>query len=186
MKKISKTFLLAAALLTGISLTAKEKIRIAPGASCYVWNANTKSKPNTVPNGGFVDEATGFFAKNIHQCEELKSIGGRCFIMWEGYLQVPKTQDYRFTLTIPNGFDENRSNLKIFLNGKQLIARNLDEAKTMSASASMKRGFVKLRVYYNPEAGLGASFILKFAGINAMKMTPITPATLYHQVEDEN
>ena len=186
MKTIRKTILLAAALLTGICLTAKEKIRIAPGASCYVWNVNTKSKPNTVPNGGFVDEGTGFNARNIHRCEELKSIGGQCFVMWEGYLQVPKTQDYRFTLTIPNDWDNRYANIKIFLNNQLLITRNVNEAMTMSASASMKRGFVKLRIYYNLIARTHAEFILKFAGVNAMKMTNITPATLYHQVEDEN
>ena len=186
MKSISKTILVATALLTGICLTAKEKIRIAPGASCYAWNVNTKSKPNTVPNGGFVDEGNSFNSKNIHQCEELKSIGGQAFIMWEGYLQVPKTQNYRFTLTIPNGWDSSHANIKIFLNNQLLITRNVKEANTLSASASMKRGFVKLRIYHNPTFGIHAEFILKFAGANAMKMTNITPAALYHQVEDEN
>lgn len=179
-----KLILTVAVLTLFTSVYAKPKIRLAPGASCFVWNENTKFKPSGVPNGGFVDEGNHFCAKNIHACEELKAVDAACFIMWEGYLQVLKTDEYRFSL-VTNG----RRYVKVFLNGKSLMVRNTDGKKTIVAQATMKRGFVKIRIYYNPNHAFynegHVGFSLWFGSKMAMKMTNITPSVLFHPVDSE-
>ena len=181
-----KMCLMLAALLVCAGMSAAEKIRIAPGANCYAWSVNTKSKPEGVPNGGFVDESASFSPQNIRQCDELKGISGKAFVMWEGYLKVPADGGYRFTLAIPGGFGAKRTNFKVFVNNQTLLVRNAgDRQLTASAAATLKKGFVKLRIYANPTGSIQAKFLLKFAPASAMKMTDITPATLYHQVETE-
>lgn len=179
-----KTTLAVAAALFVCTGADAAKIKLAPGASCYAWNQNTKSKPSSVPSGGFVDESANFHCGNIHQCEELKNTHEKCFIMWEGYLQIPKDGNYRFTLNMTN-FWRRDTNVKIYLNSSVLMTRLKEDAETQTASAALKRGFVKVRVHCNPERGIDVGFLLKFAPATAMKMTAITPSTLYHRLEDE-
>ena len=187
--RFPKTVFIALTILVGAVLCAApaKKIRIAPGALCYAWNKNTLNKPDTVPAGGFVDESTHFTGRNIYKCQELINIKSAAFIMWEGYLRVPKNGNYRFTLSIyANNWDSNKLATKIFLNNKQLIHRAADSDKTVTAQASLKKGFVKIRLYVNPTDSVGpAGFTLKFAPATGMKMTPITPASLYHPVSEE-
>ena len=169
-------------LLLGVSLTAapKKKIRIAPGAACYVWNQDTINKPNTVPTGAFVDESTGFSSDNIHKCEELRTLRENIFIMWDGYLRIPKTGKYRFTLSVSAA---SRVAAKVFLNGEQVIYRMARGATAVTAQATLKKGFVKVRIYMNPANG--HHFGLKFAPATGMNSTSITPGGLYHAVSDE-
>ena len=99
----AKTFLLLSlsVLLTGSALAApaKKKIRLAPGAACYVWNKNVVVKPDEIPAGAFVDNATGFNQHNIKECSEVQALRDNAiFIMWEGYLRVKKEGSYRFTV----------------------------------------------------------------------------------------
>ena len=181
-----KTLLmLSAALCVCTEAFAAGKIRLAPGASCFAWNQNTKSKPDAIPAGGFVDESNRFFWRNIHQCDELKNLNGASFIRWEGYLQVPKTQNYRFSLTT-HGYADRDATIKIFLNSQPLLTKQENGSDTVTASASLKRGFVHIRIYLNPNRpNSEVSFSLKYAGINAMKMTDIIPSGLYHKVDEE-
>ena len=182
---MKRLLLLCMALLLCSTLSAK-KVKLAPGASCYAWSVNTKNKPDSVPNGGFVDEATAFRGLNIHVCDELKNIHHKSFIMWEGYLQIPKAGEYRFTLNMFNSWGGNDANIKIFIDKKVLFTRNAKESKTMTAKATLKRGFVKIRIYFNATAWFDtAGFTLKYAPLNAMKMKDITPAKLYHTVSEE-
>lgn len=186
---LKKSVILLSVLLVCTGVFAAGKIRLAPGASCYAWNVNTKSKPDSVPNGGFVDESAIFCAGNIRVCEELQQFNPYegCFIMWEGYLAIPKNGQYRFTWSA-----KDYSNIKIFLNNSLLLSGDYSRGNkkaTVTAAANLKKGFVKIRIYFNPLRNVmrdGNQFILKFGGIKAMKMTDITPATLYHRVEDEN
>ena len=190
--KLRNIVLILAALMICVGVNAqKKKIKLAPGASCYVWSENTQNKPDNVPNGGFVDEANFFDALNIRVCEELRNIESGGFIMWEGYLQVHESGDYRFTL---NRRGHREFYLKIFLNNKPLFERFARGANTMTAQANLKRGFVKVRVYFNPKADFGwgdpgtgsrTGFNLKFAPKMAMKMKDINPAGLYHTVSSE-
>lgn len=187
---VRRIMLAVLTLLVCTGVYAKGKIRLAPGASCYAWNINTKNKPDSVPNGAFVDEAGYFDAFNIRACEELRTIN-RGFIMWEGYLQVPKTDDYRFTFVVRDHYL--KAYAKIFVNNKVLLTREFNGSRNMTAQATMKRGFVKIRIYFSVnEFGSGspgsysrAGFNLKFAPKTAMKMTDITPAVLFHPVDSE-
>lgn len=186
---MKKFMFICMALLVCGTLCAK-KIKLAPGTSCYAWSANTKNKPDTVPNGGFVDEATAFCGKNIHVCDELRNIHGKCFIMWEGYLQIPKAGDYRFTLNMYDNWAGKNTNIKIFIDKKVLFTRNIGDGITMTAKATLKRGFVKIRIYFNFPSHNGyefghSGFTIKYAPLNAMKMKDITPAKLYHPVSEE-
>lgn len=178
---------IAALLSTALYAAPKKKIRIAPGATCYVWNQNTINKPQTIPVGGFVDEGIKFAPRNIHQCQELRNITSKSFIMWEGYLRVPKAGAYRFTMTLNDGYNQTReTNLKIFLNNTLLMHKSRSDQMTLSAQATLKKGFVKLRVYMNPTGyGFGAGITLKFAPAMGMKMTEITPGGLYHPLSAE-
>ena len=183
-----KNFILAMLTLCLCTcLHAQNKIRLAPGVNCFVWNENTKNKPDSVPCGGFVDEAVKFSVRNIDVCDELKNITEAAFIMWEGYLQIPKTDDYRFTLVSNEG---HCFNIKIFLNNKPLFTRNYNDSETLTAQAKIKRGFVKIRIYFNPFRrvrghGYPPWFDLKFSPKMAMKMTSITPGILFHPVDSE-
>ncbi|MBE6357101.1 MAG: hypothetical protein E7058_08330 [Lentisphaerae bacterium] len=183
---IKKVMLAVLALMLCTGVYAGKKIRLAPGASCFAWSEKTKNKPDSVPNGGFVDEANVFDSVNIHACEELKSITDNGFIMWEGYLQVPKSGDYRFSLIWGN-FD---GYAKIFLNNQTLLTREFKGPKNITAQATLKRGFVKVRIYLTTtrvyEHGWGStSFSFKFAPKMSMKMTDINPSIMFHPVDNE-
>ena len=183
---MKRLLLLCMALLLCSTVSAAKKIKLAPGASCYAWSVNTKNKPDSVPNGGFVDEATVFRGNNIHVCDELKNIHHNSFIMWEGYLQIPKAGDYRFTLNMFDNWSKRATNVKIFIGNKVLFVRNGNDKLTMTAKATLKRGFAKIRIYLNNTHDFpGAGFTLKYAALNAMKMKDITPAKLYHAVSEE-
>ena len=129
---VKKNLFALLAIVLCVGVFAAEKIKLAPGAGCFAWNQNTKSKPESLPVGGFVDESTKFYSGNIRQCEELKNIRGRHFIMWEGYLQVPKTGKYRFSYTT-DGMYGRYANVTIFLNEKLLLKRFEGEDETVSA-----------------------------------------------------
>ena len=50
------------------------------------------------------------------------------------------------------------------------------------------RGMAKIRIYFNPAVPnhvASKKIVLKFGRATGMKMTDITPANMYHQVEDE-
>ncbi len=186
---LKKMFIITVALLACTGLFAqegKQKIRLAPGTACYAWNENTFVKPKSVPVGGFVDMAAGFRGGNIRVCEELRNLKAHNFVMWEGFLRVPKDDTFRFTLIHTSA--NHLVNIKIFLDSSDLITRREKDPQTMTATASLKQGFCKVRIYMN-NCGWNSfddvSFQLKYAPGTAMKMTDITPATLYHQSEDE-
>ncbi len=186
---LKKMIVIAVALLACIGLFGQEekaKTRLAQGAACYAWNENTFVKPKTLPVGGFVDMATEFKGENVKVCEELRNLNRFNFIMWEGFLKVPKDETYRFTL-IHTALE---ANVKVFLDSSALVTRRNKDPQTMTATASLKKGFCKIRIYMNctgPDyiGFYGTAFQLKYAPGSAMKMTDITPATLYHQSEDE-
>lgn len=178
------SLLVCGALLAAPNAGQKKKTRLAPGASCYAWNENTKNKPDTIPAGGFVDEAVGFSVKNIHACDELRQISGEhAFILWQGYLRVNKTGAYRFTLNVNETWSR-RSTVKVFLNKQLLLTRIENGSFTISAQANLKRGFVPIVIYFNPDRH-SSNFSLKYAPLNSMKMTNIIPSNLYHAVEEE-
>ena len=95
---IKKIMLAAMAILVCTGAYAKPKVRLAPGAKCYVWNENTTVKPQTPAVGAFVDNADFFDGLNIKECNETKNIDDYFFVMWEGYLQVPQSGNYIFNL----------------------------------------------------------------------------------------
>lgn len=183
-----KLFLLLAFFFTAAvyAQTPTRKVRIAPGALCYAWHENTFSKPDSVPAGGFVDESSVFMAENIHKCEELRNIKREAFIMWEGYLRIPRSGQYRFTLLMNenNWASRKGTSVKVFLNNHQLMTRVAGREMTLSSLAELKGGFIRVRVYCNVISNLDSSgFKLKFAPVAAMKMSSITPGKLYHPVE---
>lgn len=189
---MKKIMLAAMAILVCSGLYAKPKVRLAPGASCYVWNENTFAKPDSAHTGAFVDDGEFFDALNCHSCSELKEIKENFFIMWEGYLQVPKSDTYRFTMN-PRG---QRPSIKIFINNKELFTYTPTKKKTtLSNQLKLNRGFARVRVYANiyrigwnahaPGASDRAGFNLRMAPVKAMKMSEITPATLFHKIDDE-
>lgn len=162
---------------------AKKKKRLAPGASCYAWNENTKNKPDSIPAGGFVDEAVHFHAKNIRACDELRELNvGKCFILWKGYLRVNKAGSYRFTLAA-HGWTRDTT-IKVFLNNQPILTKIEKGETTVSGQAAIKRGFVPIVIYFNPGFE-DVNFSLKYAPVNSMKMTNIIPSSLYHTVEEE-
>lgn len=163
---------------------APKQIKIAQGAACYVWNKNVVNKPEGVPAGGFVDTETGFRLGTLRHHDGLGQLANTCcFIMWEGFVKIPRTDDYRFTL-----ISDDYVNTRIFINGKTLITRRSKEQETVTASASLKKGMAKIRIYFNPAVPnhvASKQIVLKFGRATGMKMTDITPANMYHQVEDE-
>ena len=159
---------------------APKQIKIAQGAACYVWNQDVVNKPESVPAGGFVDTATEFAAKIICSKKGLGRLDGCFFAMWEGFIKVPRTDNYRFTLVSAAG-----ANVRVFINGKTLITRRVGDKATVTASAHLTKGMVKVRFYFNSRGWSADWFNIQFGRATGMKMTYITPATMYHQVDDE-
>jgi hypothetical protein len=185
---IKKIMLAAMAILVCTGAYAKPKVRLAPGAACYVWNEDTTTKPQTPATGTFVDTCDFFDAWNIEKCNETKNIEKNFFVMWEGYLQVPQNGDYVFNL-------QTRSDVytvKVFINGKTLFDYSRNKSKTtLTGQISLKRGFARVRIYTSigklgwKDPGKCSGFDITTKPAKAMKTSSVSPATLFHKIDDE-
>lgn len=189
---MKKIMLAAMAILvcSGVYAKPAKKVRLAPGAACYVWNEDTTTKPQTPATGAFVDTCDFFEALNIKKCNETKNIERNFFVMWEGYLQVPQSGDYVFNLQ-PRG---DVYTVKVFINGKTLFDYSWNKSKTtLTGQISLKRGFARVRIYtsigkigYGHPGGRDRSgFDITTKPAKAMKTSSVSPATLFHKIDDE-
>ncbi len=185
-----KRFILTAAILlagfTGVADDLPDSIKVAPGAACYVWKENVSDKPAGEPVSGFVDTAKRFHAFNIQPVPELEKLtadSSHLFIFWEGFLRIQRSSNYTFVI---HG-NPTVYSVKFFVNGRKVVEVPKGEVATASGTIFLPVGMAKVRVYFNNFycAPRHAGFKLFYAQGSSSRLTEITPATLYHETDQE-
>ncbi len=185
---MKKTLTLLLALLCGAVIANEAKtVKLAPGIACYAWNLNVNERPKDPSLGGFVDTAEGFAGNNIGASDDLKILardGHHNFVMWEGFLKIETDGQYKFAIQ----GDPRYATAKVYVNDRLLVQLQKGGPVTSVGTISLKPGMAKIRITFNNHNAEPryTGFKLKYSRGNSMKSTDVTPAMLYHQVEDED
>ena len=187
MSKFLKTLIVAGIALAGMSFTsAAEAVKAVPGAALFVYNyaETAKPAPDADPIAVVVDTAEQFTQNNLHKNKETaKFYRQRVFLVWSGFISIPKKGAYVFSLTYNDNSNNDHSSVIFQMSNRDFLAIigpwNKTPKLNDSRSLLLDKGNYEIKLICR--APHSPSFSLKMWARNRpFKKYEITPATMVH------
>lgn len=183
-KTPTSCFLISAMILmTSIVMHAQDAQVAVLGAELSLYPLTNGVRPSTdmKPSISVVDKEISFSVKNFRRYENTKNVRpNQVFMVWSGYISVPKTGEYTFSMRYSNSrpaYHKLRNTI-FQISGKDFFAIS-DKQTSQNRSLTLEKGDYKITIIHK---GLIRSdfFLEMFNSAHPQNRTKINPATMLH------